>query len=321
MKYQTMGALVLAAGIGAWPLAARAELSFVFTYTDPAGVGFNDPLEGAARKAALEQTATLMASYFPGYTATITLSVDGAETTDGTLAAAGSNFNAADICDPGFGGRGDVEVKVLGGNDPDPGTVDGTVTVNFEDQTWGLGDTVAAEDFDFKSTMLHELLHAMGFSNTVNEDGSSSCSQAPGTPGAWNPYDNFLADGAGDVINNTTFVLNGTRWNNIVTGGAGASGVLWNGPLGRAANGGVAVPLYSPDPYSGGSSIAHLDDDFFTSSALLMEAASEAGLGTRTLSDIEVGMLRDIGFTNATGTPVASDVVFRNGFEAINPNP
>lgn len=316
MKLQTMGALVLAAGMAAYPLAARAELTFVFTYTDPAGVGFNDPTQGAARKAALEQTATLLAGYFPGYTASITLSVDGAETTDGTLAAAGSNANAAGICDPGFGARGDVGIKALGGADPDPGTVDGTVTVNFEDQTWGLGDTIDPADFDFKSTMLHELLHAMGFSNNINEDGSASCNDQPaGVPGAWGPYDNFLADGNGDVIDDGTFVLDGARWTAIVTGGAGPTGVLWNGPETRAANAGAAVPLYSPTPFSGGSSIAHLDDDFYTSSALLMEAASDAGQGTRSLSAIEVGMLKDLGFANATGTPVTSEQVFLNGFE------
>lgn len=43
------------------------------------------------------------------------------------------------------------------------GAVDGTVTVNFEDQTWGLGDT------------------------------------------------------SGDVISDTTFVLDGVRWAAVVT--------------------------------------------------------------------------------------------------------
>lgn len=318
MKFQTIGALALAAGAAALPLPAQADLTFVFTYSDPAGVGFNDPTQGEARKAALEQTATLLSSYMPGYTATIAMSVDGAETADGTLAAAGSNFNAADVCSPGFASRGDVGVKVLGGADPNGAAVDGTVTVNFEDQTWGLGDAVAPGEFDFKSTMLHELLHAVGFAHTVNLDGSSSCSQAAGSPGAWSPYDRFLADGTGAVIDAGSFVLDGARWGSIVTGGAGPAGVLWNGGQAVAANAGASVPLYSPNPYSEGSSVSHLDDDFFTASALLMEAATEAGPGTRSLSNIEVGMLKDLGFANVTATPGVSDQVFRNGFEAAN---
>lgn len=300
------------------PLLAQAQISFVYTYTDPAGVGFNDAALGAARKASLEQTGALLSSYFPGYTATISISVDGAETTDGVLAAAGSNFNLASVCDPGFGGLGDVAIKALGGVDPNAGAVDGTVTVNFEDQTWGLGDVVAPGDFDFKSTMLHELLHAMGFSHTVNQDGTSSCSQPVGSPGAWGPYDKHLGDSAtGVVIDPGTFVLDGVRWSNVVTGGAGAAGVVWRGPMGTAGNGNAPVPMFSPNPFQGGSSIAHLDDDFFTTSSLLMEAAAAAGPGTRTLSDIEVGILKDIGYTNVTNTPGGGggDRVFYNGFE------
>lgn len=294
--------LALALFAGAFPLLAHAEINFVFTYTDAAGVGFNDATQGAARKAALQQTATLLNSYFPGYNATITMSVNGAETTDGVLAAAGSNFNAADVCNPGFGSRGDITVKVLGGADPNASTADGTVTVNFEDQTWGLGDTIGPNDFDFKSTMLHELLHAMGFSHSVEQNGSSACSQAAGTPGAWGPYDRYLGDTGGVIINQSSFVLDGARWSSKVTGGAGTAGIVWQGPQGLAANNGTAIPLYSPTTYSAGSSISHLDTDFFTSSALVMEHATEAGPGTRTLSNIEVGILKDIGYANATNT-------------------
>lgn len=300
------------------PLPASAQLSFTFTYTDPPGVGFNDATLGPARRASLEQTGALLASYLPGYTATISLSVDGAETTDGVLAAAGANFNAANVCDNGFGSRGDVGIKVLGGTDPAPGIVDGTVTVNFEDQVWDLDDNVAPGTFDFKSTMLHELLHALGFSHSVNEDGSSACSQPAGTPAAWGPYDNFLGDTVSDVINNASFILDGPRWATISVGGAGNAGVLWRGPLAVAANGGNPVPLFSPTTFSGGSSIAHLDDEFYTSTALLMEAATDTGPGIRTLANIEVGMLRDMGFTNATNSPGGGVAgrIFCSGFEA-----
>ena len=297
-------ASLLSLGLCALPLAASAQITFVFNYTDPMGVGFNDATQGAARKASLEQTAALLNTYFPGYTATITLSVDGAETTDGVLAAAGSSNSS--LCTPGFNARGDVGVKVLGGTDPNPAAVDGTVTVNFEDQTWGLGDTVAAGEFDFKSTMLHELLHAMGFAHSVNQDGSSACSEAAGTPGTFGPYDRFLGDSNGLIINQTSFVLDGTRWASVVTGGAGTAGVVWQGEQGIAGNNNQPIPLFSPTTYSGGSSISHLDDDFYTSQALLMEAATDQGQGTRTLSNMEVGILKDIGFTNATNTPGGS---------------
>lgn len=299
----------------AFPLIAHAEITFVFTYTDPAGVGFNDAALGAARKTSLEQTAALLNSYFPGYTGTVRMSVNGAETADSVLAAAGSNVNAANQCTPGFNLRGDVSIIALGGTDPSGAQPDGTVTVNFEDITWGLGDTIGAGEFDFKSTMLHELLHAMGFSHTVEQDGSSACSQAAGNPAAFNPYDRYLGDTTGLIIDQTTFVLNGTRWGSVVTGGTGNAGVLWQGPQGVAANGTAGIPLFSPTTYSGGSSVSHLDDNFFTTQALLMESATGPGPGTRTLSNIEVGILKDIGYTNVTNTPSSASRIFRNGFE------
>lgn len=311
-RYQKLALAILGATC---PLLAHADITFVFTYTDPMGVGFNHATLGTARKTALQETATLLNSYFPGYTATVNMSVNGAETTDGVLAAAGSNFNAAGICNPGFASRGDVGLIVLGGTDPNAGAADGTVTVNFEDQTWGLGDTVATGDFDFKSTMLHELLHAMGWSHSVTQAGASACSQAAGTPAAWVPYDRYLGDNAGLIINQTTFVLDGTRWGNVVTGGTGTAGAVWQGPQGLANNSNMAIPLFSPTTFQGGSSIAHLDDNFFTSVNLLMEAATAAGPGTRTLSNIEVGVLKDIGYANVTNTPGGANRIFLNGFE------
>ena len=133
------------------------------------------------------QTGTLVSNLFPMYTATIVMNVDGSVTADSTLAAAGSNFNstAAQICSPaGFTGRGDVGIKVLGGADPSAGA-DGTVSVNFDDFTWGLGDTVTAPEFDFKSTLMHELLHAIGFSHSVTQTGTDACAQSAPTAGGW----------------------------------------------------------------------------------------------------------------------------------------
>ena len=57
-------------------------------------------------------------------------------------------------------------------------------------------------------------------------------------------------------------------WDVAVIGGAGNSGILWLGPNATAANAGNPVPLYTPTTYTDGSSISHLDDDFFTTQVL-----------------------------------------------------
>lgn len=300
-----LAALVVAATLPVSP--AQAQITFSFTYTDPAGVGFSlTHPNGPARRTALEQTGTLLSSFLPSYTATINLSVNGAETNDSTLAAAGSNFNsaAAMVCTAGYN-RGDVGLIALGGADPAPGTADGTVTVNFEDHTWDLDDSISPGEFDFKSTMLHELLHAMGFSHSVTQAGADPCGTTAPAAGGWVPYDQHLGNTSANFINGS-FVIDTTAWTAAVTGGTGTAGVLWRGANGVAGNGGNNVPLFSPTTFSGGSSIAHLDDDFFTGTELLMEAATGTGPGVRTLSAIEVGIMQDIGFTNTVPVELQS---------------
>ena len=75
-----------------------------------------------------------------------------------------------------------------------------------------------------------------------------------------------------------------------------------------AAYGGY-VPLYTPRPWEPGSSTSHLDDDTFTGSQTqLMNAVTDSGLGIRVLSPIELGILKDLGYT-VTDSPVYA-VVF-----------
>jgi hypothetical protein len=54
--------------------------------------------------------------------------------------------------------------------------------------------------------------------------------------------------------------------------------------------------------------MSHLDDDTYTGSMeKLMNAASDTGLGVRTLSAIEIGILKDLGYTmvsQSTGAAV-----------------
>ena len=56
--------------------------------------------EGPARQAALEEAAEYVASFLTAYTATIEMEVDGSDTEDGTLAAAGSSPTTAGRFEP-----------------------------------------------------------------------------------------------------------------------------------------------------------------------------------------------------------------------------
>jgi hypothetical protein len=73
--------------------------------------------------------------------------------------------------------------------------------------------------------------------------------------------------------------------------------VFFAGPNAVAGNGGLRVPLFSPNPWQDGSSVSHLDDAFFNAVDLMMESATTPGPSARTLSAREIGVLRDIGYT------------------------
>lgn len=103
-----------------------------------------------------------VADVFQAYTASIIRSVNGSETNDTTLASASSNFNFTPSS-PGYAGRGDVVIKILGGADSSSALPDGTVNWNFEDFTWQSGTTFAPGEMDLISAAMHELLHAVGF--------------------------------------------------------------------------------------------------------------------------------------------------------------
>ncbi len=173
--------------------------------------------------------------------------------------------------------------------------------MNFEDVVWDLDDNISSNAFDFKSTMIHELLHAMGFGGGLINEAGDACGSQPPSPGGYQPYDEFVGDSQGPVIDGNSFVMDSSRFLAAVAGGAGQSGLVWHGSQGVAANNGVPIPLYSPSPYQPGSSIAHLDDDFYSSEALLMEAATVEGPGVRQLSAIEAGIMADIGIGQAGG--------------------
>lgn len=274
---------------------AYGAVTFSFNFTDSPGIGFNDNTQGASRRAALLEAGNIVGSLFGSYTATISIDVNGSETNNDTLAAAGSNYNSP-TPGTGFTSRGDVMLKILNGNaaDPAPGLADGEVTWNFQDHLWELGTDFQANEYDFISTAAHELLHAVGFASDITQAGRDSFDTAPGDAGIWAPFDRWVAGASGSIINSTDFKLDITRWNTASTGGAGA-GLRFNGPNTLAANGGLPVFIYSPTTWENGSSGSHLDDAFYNG-VFMMEAATNPGAGIRSFSAIEMAMLKDIGY-------------------------
>lgn len=266
-----------------------AMLTFSFVY------GTGAQYWTAEARDALETSAARLAAYIVVTTPTAlayTVTAEKSPASD-TLASAGS-----DLAGTGSGFFPTVvQEKILTGIDPNGSKPDGDIDWNFGNP-WAFGTLVSNSQYDFTSTAMHELLHTFGFLSYTDEAGYN-------TGRSWTAFDEFIVTSAGTPVISDTYRFN-TAYNSNLTGGNG--GLYFGGPNAVAAYGGY-VPLYTPSPWSPGSSTSHLDDDTFTGAQTqLMNAVTDTGLGIRVLSPIELGILKDLGYT-VTDSPVYA-VVF-----------
>lgn len=283
LKRVVRGAVV---GLVALAGPVRGAVEFQFTYSD-AGSGFNHPTLGAERRSSLETAAGRLGAYFSGYNAVLEITVSSYSSAVTTLAAASSVTSASD----GFQGTV-MQREVLNGVDLQPGIADANLSVNFFHE-WGYGDAVPDSAYDFQSVAMHELTHALGFFSYITADGRGAGGSPSGDPDTWTVFDRNLTTDAGVRLVGEDFRYNVGVDTAVLTADPG---VYFSGPNAMAAYGG-RVPIYSPSPFRSGSSLGHVDDLGGGGVGLLMYPSLEPGLGARSFSSVEIGMLKDIGFT------------------------
>ncbi|WP_431238651.1 Ig-like domain-containing protein [Mycolicibacterium aichiense] len=273
--------------------AGTPRITYTFIY------GNGSQFWSSAARAELAATAIYLSSYFePQYDVNITYTVTGQYSLAGaTLASAGSDL----ISDNAGFYDTVVQNKILTGVDSNGAAADGTIDWNFG-YGWGYFSTVPGGSYDFQSTAMHELLHTYGFLSVVDSAASGN-NAGPN----WTTFDKFMVDKNGNSVffgpDGTTF---NTAYNPNLTGGV-SNGMYFGGANAMAANGGNPVPLYSPNPWESGSSMSHLNDDYYTgANEKLMNASSDTGLGVRTLSPIEIGIMKDLGYTMVSASPTVA---------------
>ncbi len=287
--------------------AANAALSFTFDYsTNTAGVGFDDAVTGAARKAALDTAGVRFSAMFGSFfdhTANIVLQ---ATSTDdvlgpggGTLASAGSQLTFA----PGFGGTEVVRNKVIsnGATDLNGASTDGSVDIN-----WGAGweldpDTPAvagpfapgAGTFDLYAALFHEFSHALGFASLIGQDGkdpfgrgTTVASGGTGEPGNWSKFDQFLTNCSGaSLIDAGTGLTNLAVYTPAIT----SSVCFESAEVG-------SVKMYTPASYAPGSSVSHLDGSGTNVLAMMKFDRDTGPQEARVYNADEVNILTSIGY-------------------------
>ena len=259
-------------------VVSNATVTYSFNYT--AGAQYWTD----AAKSAMQSAADTIASYIVvTQPVTLTFNVTASNAPNSsTLASTGSDLT-------GFGSGYSytvVQNKLLSNVDSNGNQADGDIDVNFG-QPWAYGDSVGGGQYDFISTMMHEMMHAYGFLSYLDEAGYNTGTQ-------WALFDSAVSNQNGTLVIGGNYRFN-TAYNPNLTGANG--GLYFSGAHAVAAYGGL-VPLYTPDPWEAGSSLSHLDDYTFTgANTQLMNAIADSGLGVRVLSPIEQGILQDLGYT------------------------
>ncbi len=280
-------------GIAAVPVTvavspATPHLTFSFVY------GSGAQYWSANARNALSAVASWLSSNIV-VTAPVTLTYTILGTNSPNSGSLGSAYASFASSSPGFYGTV-AQTKILTGVDANGSAADAQISMNFA-YPWALGSSVGSSQYDFTSTAIHEFLHTLGFLTGIDAPSD--------TDTTWTTYDSFMVTADGTRIIGDSYVWN-TAYDPNLTGGNG--GVYFGGPNAVAAYGGL-VPLYTPSAWSYGSSITHLSDTNVNASAQVMNPFEGFGVGARTLSAVEVGILRDMGYTVTPQSPLYAFIV------------
>lgn len=265
-------------------LDAKA-ITYNISYEDPANLGFNDPVEGAKRRTRLEE-----ALRYVGDVVRLNGNLDvrvepSLFNNTGPLASAGTFYSTA----PSFT-NGSAFERLSTGSKPFGGFPEIRIICNFG-YNWNFElSSPANNQFDFLSVMVHEITHGIGFASLASPTGASVIST-----GVYSHIDRLMIRNTGNraLFGGTPPAFLGTeadlRSNDLAFTGTNA--------FSRYAQG-VNAGIFAPNPFSSGSSLSHWDTGNIVGGAV-MEHAIRQGVNRRQFTNLELGALRDMGFTSA----------------------
>jgi hypothetical protein len=176
--------------------------------------------------------------------------------------------------------------NALAGEDLDKANPEIVIQVNSSAPWNSRGDGIpTSSEYDLQSVFLHELGHGLGFlSNDVYDPyfGFGGLDQPT-------PFDAYLQTSDGRRL--ADLPTPSKELANALT-----TYLVWSGPLGINANGGVKPRMYTPARYESGSSTSHLDEATFSNSGIdsLMTPSLDPGEVFKEPGPLLLAMMEDM---------------------------
>ncbi len=194
--------------------------------------------------------------------------------------------------------------NALAGKDLDPANPEITIRINStigSNLYLGTDGNCPSGLYDLESIIIHELAHGLGFiSNDLIAYGYGSIQQPT-------PYDAYaqLPDGSR---------LSDLPSPSVELADALTNKLIWSGKQAIAVNNGINPILYTPNIYSSGSSISHLDENQFPKGDpnAVMTPTLSPGEVFRSPGPLVIAMFKDMFLAPPPGVPVGTPKVPRN---------
>lgn len=270
---------------------------------DGSGFGFDDASNGAARRARLADTLTYAADVL-NETGTLDIYVRPSLNSGASfLARAGTYFSGT----PGFQ-TGSAFTRIDSASKPFINTEEIYVEVDFHASfNWysGTGNPGGSQ-YDLQSVLLHEVTHGLGILTLSEADGTGALQNADNT---YATFDSFTETSGG------TRLWSGSPPSlQVAQSQLTSENLFWNGTNGVTAynQSGTRPGIYAPNPFESGSSLSHWDTGNILGPDAVMEHAIAFGVANREYAPLEIGALKDIGWSNAAAgvDPLDPDNVY-----------
>ena len=157
---------------------------------------------------------------------------------------------------------------------------------------FGTDGKTPSLSYDLVTVAIHELIHGLGFFDSMNTDASTGYYGAASVPLI---YDTFVENLQGKNLTDTTIFKNpSTALKTELTGGQ----LYFNGPLLNYHTSGDRARLYAPSTFDAGSSVSHLDESTTLKENQLMTPFINRGEAIHNPGKYTMSILGDLGWIN-----------------------